>query len=97
MKMSFLPGRLELVSEGKVFVVSVDGNEVFSTQSRKIAMGRFNEIRREMEKRFPPTRPTAEDSKILLAQMMNDVAVDEALRRPPKKRSSARSSRTFGG
>jgi hypothetical protein len=97
MKMSFLPGKLELISRDSIFAVSVEGCEIFRTRSRRMAIEKFNEIRCDMEERFPPTGPTAEDAKVLLQRMMTDVAVDETLRRPPKKRSTARSSRTFGG
>jgi len=96
-KMSFIPGQLELASKDGVFSVSVEGREVFSTPSQKTAIAKFKEIRRGMEQSFPPRRPSAEDEKVSLQRMMTDVAVDETLRRPPRKRSTARSSRTFGG
>jgi hypothetical protein len=96
-KMSFIPGRLELASRDGMFAVSVEGTEVFRSRSQRMAVAKFKELRSGMEQRFPPTAPSAEDSKLFLQRLMTDVAVDETLRRPAKKRSTARSSRTFGG
>jgi hypothetical protein len=97
MKMSFLPGKLELISTEGTFSLLIEGQEIFQTRSRRSAIQKFNEIRSEMESKFPPKGPSPEDAKILLERLMTDVRVDETLRRPPKKRSTARSSRTFGG
>jgi hypothetical protein len=97
MKMSFLPGKLELKSKDGMFALSVEGCEVLRTRSQRTAIENLNALRSEMEPRFPPKGPSAEDAKVLLERLMTDVRVDEALRRPPKKRSTARSSRTFGG
>jgi hypothetical protein len=95
--MSFIPGKLELASKDGVFVLSVERKEVFRTAYQKTAIAKFKEIRSGMEQRFPARVPSAEDTKVMLQRMMTDVAVDETLRRPPRKRSTARSSRTFGG
>ena len=97
MKMSFLPGKLELISKEGMFSLLIEGQEVFQTRTRRSAIQKFNELRAEMELRFPPKGPSAEDAKHLLERLMADVRVDETLRRPPRKRSTARSSRTFGG
>ena len=97
MKMSFLPGKLELISKEGMFSPMVEGQEVYQTRSRRSAIQKFNEIRGEMELRFPPKGPSPEEAKVLLERLMTDVRVDETLRRPPRKRSTARSSRTFGG
>ena len=97
MKMSFLPGKLELIFKDGVFLLSTEGCEVFRTRSQRTAIEKFNELRSEMEARFPPKGPSAEDAKVSLQRLMIDVKVDETLRRPPRKRSTARSSRTFGG
>jgi hypothetical protein len=96
-KMSFIPGQLELNSNGDSFFITIQGKEVFSTRSRRAALARFNEIRKDMEEQFPASGATPDDMKAMLERMLSDVAVDETLRRPPKKRSTARSSRTFGG
>jgi hypothetical protein len=95
--MLFIPGKLELAAAEGTFVVSVEGREIFRTRSRTAAVEKFNGIRRDMEQRFPFSGPTPEEMKAMLGRMLNDVAADETLRRPPRKRSTARSSRTFGG
>jgi hypothetical protein len=96
MKMTFFPGKLELVSKNGAFAISVEGREVFRARSQAVAVEKFNEIRIEMEKQFPPTGPTAGDSKVLLERLLTDIRVDDTLRRERKKPSTARSSRTFG-
>lgn len=78
-------------------MVSIESHEVFRGRSQAGAVGKFKEIRREMEKEFPPTGPTAGETKVLLERLLTDVRVDDTLRRPRKKPSTARSSRTFGG
>lgn len=97
MKMSFLPGELQLSEERGVFIVSVKSQEVLRTRSQKAAVAKFNAIRGSMENQFPHRETTQEEKQALLRNILNDAAVDETLRRPPKKRSTARSSRTFGG
>jgi hypothetical protein len=96
MKMSFLPGKLELISVGEEFVLSVGENEVLRTRSQREAVNRFKALRNRLEKEFPPLINFAAESNVALARLLNDIAVDETLKRPPKKRSTARSSRTFG-
>jgi len=66
-------------------------------RSQKATVNRFNAIRKSMEAEFPHKPPSDKEIKALLANALNDVAIDETLKRPPKKRSAARSSRTFGG
>ena len=97
MKMSFVPGKLELTLMNGIYVVSVQGQPVMQTRAQKEAVKAFNELRRRMEKEFPPVGPSEEELKLLLRRTLADIAVDQTLRRPPKKRSTARSSRTFGG
>jgi hypothetical protein len=99
MKMSFLPGELELFEEDGSFVVSIKGEILMRTRSQKAAVVKFNSVRRSLEETFPyrDRPPTAEEMRALLASILNDAAIDATLRRPPKKRSTARSSRTFGG
>ena len=74
---------------------SSDGKDEYECDHRAVA--KFNRIRHLMEQQFPKQEPTADEQKALLKSILADAAVDETLRRPPKKRSTARSSRTFGG
>jgi hypothetical protein len=96
LKISFLPGDLHLREENGLFTVSLHGAEILRTQYKSAAVNRFNAIRREMENQFPNRDATPEEKLSLLNRMLNDFAVTETLRRPPKKRSTARSTRTFG-
>jgi hypothetical protein len=95
--MSFLPGQLQLCEEAGEFIVSLKGDTVLQTRSQKAAISKFNAIRRAFEEEFPYIPPTAEEKRTLLASVLNDAAIDQTLRRPPRKKSTARSSRTFGG
>jgi hypothetical protein len=95
--MSFLPGGLELFEEAGEFVVTVKDEVVVRTRSQKAARQKFDTIRRSMEKEFPHRLPSDADVKAILASVLNDVAIAETLKRAPRKKSTARSSRTFGG
>jgi hypothetical protein len=95
--MSFLPGQLELSVQNGEYVVTVRGKVVMRNRSQKAAVNRFNTIRKSMESEFPQRQLSDEEIKAVLASKLNDVAIDETLKRPPRKRSTARSSRTFGG
>lgn len=97
LKMSFLPGELELAETSSGFVLSHKGAEVFCTQSKRMALKRFIAMRQELDSAFPRPEPTMKEKQELLASVLNDIAIDATLRRPPRKRSTARSSRTFGG
>jgi hypothetical protein len=57
MKMSFLPGQLELYEEEGRFIVSLKGEVVLRTPHRKAAVSKFNSIRRSMEDQFPLRPP----------------------------------------
>lgn len=96
MKMSFLPGQLELYEEDGEFVVSLKNEVVMRTRVRRSALNRFNTLRTSMEAEFPHHPPSEAEIKAILSRVLNDAAIAETLKRPPKKRSTARSSRTFG-
>jgi hypothetical protein len=95
--MSFVPGALELYQDGPTYILSIKGEKVFHTRSAKAALAKFKEIRLSLENHFPSAQITFEEKRALMRKVLSDAAVDATLRRPPKKRSTARSSRTFGG
>lgn len=97
MRMSFLPGALELIKREGEFVVKVKDEVVLQTRSQKAALKKFNSIRQAMEREFPHQPLSEEEIRANLAGALNDVAIAETLKRPPRKKSTARSSRTFGG
>ena len=96
MKLSFLPGELHVSEEYGVFVIQVQGKEILRTRSKRTALSKFNELRRSMEKQFPTREVTPEEKRELLKGILNEASLVDVLRRPPKKRSTARSTRTFG-
>ncbi len=98
MRLSFLPGGLELTSgEGGYYLVSVNGMEVFRTRSQRTAVARFNELRLEMETRFPARQPSTEDKARAFQNMVGDWMVGHNSLGGRKKKTTAGSTRTFGG
>jgi hypothetical protein len=95
MKLSFLPGALFLTKEQDEFVVTVDSKEVLRTRSQKRAVTKFNELRKEMEQRFPNRDLGPEEKQALLQKEIADSLVGHNAIRPRKK-STAKSTRTFG-
>jgi len=96
-KLSFLPGELYLSEEHGVFVIQVQGKEILRTRSKRTALSKFNELRRSMEQQFPAREVTPEEKGELLKGILNEALLADVGRRPPKKRSTAGSTRTFGG
>ena len=98
MKLSFLPGDLHAArDESGSFVVSVGGEEVFRTRSQKCAVSKFNEIRKEMEKRFPAQGLSDEDKAENRRRMLADALVQHNSLGGRRKKTTAGSTRTFGG
>lgn len=99
MKLSFLPGNLFLDSTGDGSLrVTLNGEEVLTTRSKKAAIARFNALRREMELRFPPQEPSAEQKAEVFRERMKDSLVQHnSLGGRRKKKSTAGGTRTFGG
>jgi hypothetical protein len=95
MKLTFLPGGLYLTEEKADFVVTLNSKEVLRTRSQRGAVAKFNELRKEMEQRFPNREVSNEEKQVLLQREIADSLVgSNAIR--PRKRSTARSTRTFG-
>lgn len=98
MKLSFLPGQLDLDSlqDGR-YRVAVKGNEILRTRSKKAALSKFNELREQMEKLFPPRELTDGEKAEILRKMLGDALVQHNSLGGRKKKSTAGSTRTFGG
>ena len=96
-KLSFLPGELDLSDEQGEFVIQVQGKEILRTRSKRTALSKFNELRRSMEQQFPTREVTPEEKGELLKGILNEALLADVGRRPPKRRSTAGSTRTFGG
>lgn len=97
MKMSFVPANLNLTEEEGAFVITVAGTEVFRTKSKKAAASKFAELRSEFEKRFPIQEQTQEQKNATMLHAVGDSLVGHNSLGGRKKRSTAGSTRTFGG
>ena len=97
MKLAFFPGELHLTSsDDGSYLVTVRGQEILRTRSKHRAVQKFNEVRLGMEKMFPSTELTAEEKAEILRKSIANYVVNSSSVPRKKKKSSARSTRTFG-
>lgn len=98
MKLSFLPGALFLsrVDDG-TYSVTVEGQEILRTKSQRTAVARFTALRQEMEARFPARELTSEEKKEILQKVIADSLVGHNSLGGRRKKTTAGSTRTFGG
>ena len=96
--MAFLPGNLHLdqPEEGS-YSVTIEGQEVLRTRSQRAAVQRFNELRLEMEKRYPARELTAEEKAEIRQLAIGDSLVGHNSLGGRKKKTTAGGTRTFGG
>jgi|SRR5579859_2107522 len=98
MKLSFLPGKLNLQTlEGGAFRVTVDSHEVLVTRSQKVAVNKFNELRQDMESQFPVREMSDAEKAQTFRRIMDDALVQHNSLGGRKKKTTAGSTRTFGG
>lgn len=98
MNLSFLPGDLHLKNnEYGTFIVTMAGEQIITTKSKKIAIAKFNALRRELEERFPAREPTPEEKTELLKREIGDSLVGHNSLGGRKKKTTAGGTRTFGG
>lgn len=98
MKLSFLPGKLFLGSTEDGYVtVTLDGQELLHTRSKRLALSKFNALRQEMERRFPPQELSDEQRAEIFREIMKDALVQHNSLGGRKKKGTAGSTRTFGG
>jgi hypothetical protein len=98
MKLDFLPGDLHLsMSEDASYLVTLQGQEILRTRSVGRAVRKFNELRSEMEKRFPARELTAQEKAEILEAAIGDSLVGHNSLGGRKKKTTAGSTRTFGG
>jgi len=98
MKLSFLPGDLHLnQTESGCYVVSLQGQEILKTRSRREALDRFNALRNEMESRFPKRELTPGEKAEIMRQAVGDSLVSHNSLGGRKKKTTAGGTRTFGG
>lgn len=98
MKLSFLPGELFLeTGEDGSYRLTLNGQEIFRGRSKKAAIAKFNQIRREMEELFPPHELSPEEKAEVFRRMIGDSLVQHNSLGGRAKKKSAGSTRTFGG
>jgi hypothetical protein len=97
-KLSFIPGDLHLTkdSDGS-FVLTIARTEILRTRSQKIAVSRFNKLRTEMEDRYPAHELTPEERAESLRRVIGDYLVGHNSLGGRNKKTTAGSTRTFGG
>ena len=98
MKASFIPGDLHLTETGDGFhVIVMQGGEIFRTRSQKAAAAKFNELRREMEAKYPVAEITPQERAEMSRKSMLDAMIGHNSLRGRKKKTTAGGTRTFGG
>lgn len=86
---------LYLSEEQGAYVIKVGGQEVLRTRSQKSALKTFNQLRKDMQDKFPSPEVSGEEKKALFQKFIDDSLVGPNSVRKRKK-STARSTRTFG-
>lgn len=98
MNLSFVPGQLRLDTDATGdHVITVAGEEVFRSRQDKKAISRYNEIRKEMEARFPARELTPEEKQKSLEKLVGEIkytAVRNSMKVP--KKDKIPKTRTFG-
>ena len=98
MKLSFFPGQLFLDSaDDGALRVTLNGEEVLRTRSERAAVAKFKALREEMERRFPPRELSQAEKADAFKRMVQDSMVRHNSLGGRKKKSTAGSTRTFGG
>lgn len=98
MKLAFVPGDLYLdKTEGGYFLLKQKGKEVLRTRSQRAAVAKFNELRRLLESEFPLRELPADEKARLLNKAIGESLVGHNSLGGRKKKTTAGSTRTFGG
>ncbi|HYL63751.1 MAG TPA: hypothetical protein VE077_14120 [Candidatus Methylomirabilis sp.] len=96
-KLSFIPADLHLdADQDGQFKVTLQGTEIFRSSSSTKALKKFNEVRKELEEKFPTHDLSVEEKSELLQRSIMDSLVKHNSLKPEEKKSAARSTRTFG-
>ena len=93
-----MPGDLHLTkSSDGTYHVTIEGHDVLTTKAEKAALRKFNELRQEMETRFPARELTPAERRELLERAIGDSLVGHNSLGGRKKKTTAGGTRTFGG
>jgi hypothetical protein len=97
MKLSFLPADLHLGNDQEGhFIVSLQGNEILRTTSSQKALMKFNQLKKELEQRFPSHELSPEDAAEIMRKSIADSLVGHNSWRPEERKKKLSSTRTFG-
>ncbi|HKS81712.1 MAG TPA: hypothetical protein VJR23_09435 [Candidatus Acidoferrales bacterium] len=98
MNLSFIPGDLHLSKDQDGnFVVTIAGQQILSTKSKRAATSKFHALRKELEDKFPARKPTPEERAELLRKEIGESLVGHNSLGGRKKKTTAGGTRTFGG
>jgi hypothetical protein len=98
MKLSFLPGKLDLSKEQNGdYLVTVAGQELLRTRTEKKAVAKFNALRKELETQFPIRKLGPDEKRAVLEKYLMDyTAVQVRASTKPPKKERIKGTRTFG-
>ena len=97
MKLSFFPGELRLEKkQNGAYIVTIQGQEVLSTNSEKKAVTEYNKIRKEMEAKFPAHELSKEEKTELLLRYIAKLPRVSPVAKGRKKKYVPGSTNTFG-
>jgi hypothetical protein len=97
MKLSFVPADLHLDTDADgQFQVTLQGTEIFRTSSSTKAVKKFNEVKKELDSKFPTHDLSDEEKKELLQRSISDSLVKHNSLKTGTKKSAAKGTRTFG-
>lgn len=97
MKLAFMPGKLflEKKSDG-LFYLTLQDEEILVTDNEKKAIKNYNEIRKEMEEKYPPTELSVEEKRIQFFNWVySKLDVSREAKKPGRKYQPG-STNTFG-
>lgn len=98
MNLSFFPGNLHLTRNHEgIYVIRIGSEEVFTTKSERVALAKFKSLKQALEAKFPKREPTKEEKAELLQREINDSLLGHNSLGGRRKKTSAGSTRTFGG
>jgi len=93
--MSFLPADLHLTEENGVFTITMEGQEIFRSGMSKRAIRKFNDLKKEVQEKYPTHDLSPEEKAEILQRAIGDSLVGHnSLKTEPTKKPAR--SRTFG-
>lgn len=97
MKLVFFPGKLSLeqLPDGD-YSLKLEGEEILNTKSEKKAIKHYNEIRKEMEEKYPPSVMSVDEIRIkFMNWVYSKLDVAQESKKPGRKYQPG-STNTFG-